>query len=127
MESMCDHDTALRRRVAELNRCRRVLPAAAAPGLSVRRRAHPYVHPDSALRMEIKRKNDTMGPTGLLPTLMVFGALPFLPGIQTDVPSQRYRIDALITDRDVMVTIVAPQRISPALTSQLAPATIYVI
>lgn len=39
-------------------------------------RAHPQGHPETALHMVIKGRNDTMGPDGLVPTLLVFGSPP---------------------------------------------------
>lgn len=36
----------------------------------------PDISPKAALQMAVKAVNDTAGPDGLVPTLLVFGAYP---------------------------------------------------
>lgn len=45
----------------------------------------PDLDIDNALQMAIKMINESVGPDGLVPTLLVFGALPLL-GLPTDQP-----------------------------------------
>lgn len=77
--------------------------------------------------MAVKGMNDTMGPDGLVPTLLVFGSLRTLPITASDLPTQRTRMAALRTGREEMATLVAAQHISRALSSKLANATMYAI
>ena len=46
----------------------------------------PELDNDSALQAAVKAVNDTAGPDGLVPTLLVYGALPRL-GLRTDPPA----------------------------------------
>lgn len=46
--------------------------------------AHPELHAEVALRMAVKGMNDTMGPEGLAPTLLVLGNIPTL--VNTNPP-----------------------------------------
>lgn len=89
--------------------------------------AHPSVHPEVALRMALKGVNDTMGPDGLVPTLLVFGSLPTPLITSSDLPTHRACMAARHTAREEMATLVAAQRISRALSSRLPPATQYTI
>jgi hypothetical protein len=45
----------------------------------------PRVDKDVALQMAFKALNDTAGPDGLVPTLLVFGAYPRM--VESDLPS----------------------------------------
>lgn len=71
--------------------------------------------------------NDTMNPQGLVPTLLVFGALPSLPINTTDLPAQRLRLTALLTIPEEMATIVDAQRIRQAITARLPPVSRYAV
>lgn len=88
---------------------------------------HPRLRGKSTLRLAIKAINDTMGPNGLIPSLLVFGTLPRFPGIEASHPNQRERFQALKTARAEMEAIVAETRIQKALRSKLPPATKYLI
>ena len=68
-----------------------------------------------------------MGPNGLVPSLLVFGALPSFPAPATNHPNQEERFQALRLARQEMETIVAQTRIKTALRSKLPPATKYLI
>ena len=41
---------------------------------------HPELSDADRLQMAVKAINDTVGPTGLIPTLLVFGAYPRMTG-----------------------------------------------
>lgn len=46
----------------------------------------PSIDTEAALQMAVKAVNDSVGPNGLVPTLLVYGALPRL-GLPSDPPS----------------------------------------
>jgi hypothetical protein len=50
------------------------------------RKEAPDLDPDAALQMTVKAINDSVGPDGLLPTLLMFGARPRL-GLPADKPT----------------------------------------
>ena len=58
--------------------------------------------------------NETAGPNGLCPTLLVFGVVPRMPLSTIDLPNQRERMRALKTARMEMVKQVAKSRLSTA-------------
>ena len=45
----------------------------------------PDINKDMALQMTFKAINDTVGPDGLVPTFLVFGAYPQM--VKSDAPS----------------------------------------
>lgn len=77
--------------------------------------------------MLLKGMNDTMGSSGLVPTMLVFVLLPMLPIFSTDLPSQRLRLVTPITVRHGMETIVASKRLYRALAIRSPLATRYSI
>jgi hypothetical protein len=58
-----------------------------------------YDHPDFAISLALsfstKAVNDTTGPEGLIPSLLVFGIVPRLPIPGQELPNQPERMDAL--------------------------------
>eukprot|EP00171_Calliarthron_tuberculosum_P005221 IDg5221t1 len=71
------------------------------------------IEAESALLMSVKAINDTVGPHGLCPSLLVFGILPRLPEITLkDFPSVRERKKALVMARIEYEKHVAAQLIS---------------
>lgn len=87
------------------------------------RRQHPRTPRDLALRLAVKALNDTMGPHGLVPSLLVFSALPTCPAPLQHKPRQVDRFKALNAARREMEASVAEQHIRLALTSKLPLAT----
>ena len=69
--------------------------------------------------------NDTMGESGLVPSLLVFGTIPRFPIISSDLPSQKERIEALIKAHMETNSIVAERRFLAALTRNIPPAGKY--
>ena len=63
--------------------------------------------------------NDTMGPQGLVPTLLVFGTLPRFPSPDSTYPMQAEGLQALEASRREMLTIVSDQCVKQALHSRL--------
>ena len=74
---------------------------------------------ETILKLTIKAMNDTMGPNGLVPSLLVFGALPRFPAIANNLANQRDRMETLQMAKDEMEQIVAEQRLKTALISKL--------
>lgn len=75
-----------------------------------------------ALRLAIKAVNDTAGPAGLVPTLLVFGVMPRLPIHPKDLPEQRDRMQAMQSARTEMTKIVAKTRVHVALSKNVPAA-----
>lgn len=74
------------------------------------------------LRLAIKAVNDTAGPNGLVPTLLVFGVLPRLPIHPRDLPDQRDRMQAMQVARAEMARITARARVHVALNRNVPAA-----
>lgn len=91
------------------------------------RHAEPTLIPEMALRVAQKSLNDTMGPNGLVPTLLVYGMLPRLPVAESDFPDQQACMRALPVSRREMETIVAQLRINQALRARISAAANYII
>ena len=88
---------------------------------------HPSISDKHILRLSIKAINDTIGPNGLVPSLLVFGVLPSLPSPNSRSSEQQERFQALRAAKAEMETIIAESRIRRALHSKLPPATRYLI
>lgn len=91
------------------------------------RDAHPSIDPELALRYAVKGINDTSGPEGLVPSLLVYGMLPRFPTPSSSLPDQEHRMRALETARREMSTITSRLRIQQALRAKLPPATRYLV
>lgn len=50
----------------------------------------PSLSPEAALQMAVKAVNDTAGPNGIVPTLLVFGTYPRLTEDSTPSPTIRH-------------------------------------
>lgn len=83
---------------------------------------HTNIDPAYVLQLAIKALNDTAGPKGLVPTLLVFGALPRTPIEPTELPGQIQRMEAMKTSRKEMAAIMAQCRVNQALRSQVPAA-----
>ena len=89
------------------------------------RAASPSIDRSTALRCAVKGVNDSMGPEGFIPTLLVYGTMPNFPVRNITQPKQRERMVALAAARSEMATITADLRVSRALRAKLPPATRY--
>ena len=58
--------------------------------------------------------DDTAGYHGLVPTLLVFGAMPRIPIIPMDLPAQMNRMKAMESARKETASVMAKERISKA-------------
>ncbi|MEM1283154.1 MAG: reverse transcriptase domain-containing protein [Chlamydiota bacterium] len=79
----------------------------------------PGLDREMALRIALKSINDTMGPEGLVPSLLVFGSLPRFPCVNSTLPNQRERMRALEVARAEMSTVTSELRIRKAMLSKV--------
>lgn len=91
-------------------------------GFQIIRREAPDTDKDAALQMAVKAVNDPVGPNGLIPTLLVFGALPHL-GLPTDAPSPSTfkRAVVLRKARTEVQKLFASRKVRNALKSRNGP------
>jgi transposase InsO family protein len=88
---------------------------------------YPSVSADLQLALSVKAMNDSIGPEGLVPSLLVFGVMPRIPDLPTQVPSQLERFKCLYKARKEYEKWVCGQRIRTALKRRPPPASSYVI
>jgi Reverse transcriptase (RNA-dependent DNA polymerase) len=85
----------------------------------------PSLPDDVALRVAVKAINDTVGPNGLIPTLLVFGTMPQLPlmqGTLSPYTGQEQRDHALRTATAEYRKYVSERRLQTALRAKTATA-----
>lgn len=73
------------------------------------------------LQLATKAGNGTTEPSGLVPTMLVFGVMPRLPVHLRDLPIQKERIDVLHSARLEMTNLIARKLLRTAAKSN-APA-----
>ena len=66
--------------------------------------------------------NDTMGENGLVPSRIVFGIIPRFPILNTELPTQKQRMEIIKSAQAEMNSIVAERRVLAALTRDIPPA-----
>lgn len=86
------------------------------------RQDYPNVVPGLVLKVAVKAMNDTIGENGLVPTRLVFGVIPRVPIISTELPTQIERMEILPAAQAEMISIVAERKIMTALTRDIPPA-----
>eukprot|EP00168_Porphyra_purpurea_P011369 TRINITY_DN2896_c0_g1_i1.p1 TRINITY_DN2896_c0_g1~~TRINITY_DN2896_c0_g1_i1.p1 ORF type:complete len:816 (+),score=159.39 TRINITY_DN2896_c0_g1_i1:2887-5334(+) len=74
--------------------------------------------------MAVGAMNNTAGPRGLVPTLLVFGALPRTPVASLPLPSQRDQMLAIIMASKEMTRLVAKERVRTALSAPVPAAAV---
>ena len=79
---------------------------------------------DAALQMAFKAVNDTAGPDGLVPTLLVFGACPRISLDSPPTPSQKQRASAITKAMTELRKRTAERKIRDALNTRNGPNTI---
>ena len=84
-----------------------------------------HLNEDYALQLAVKAVNDTAGPNGLVPTLVVFGILPRTLVVLIDLPQQKERIEVMRSACDEMAKAISQRRLSTALKSNTPAATSY--
>jgi transposase InsO family protein len=57
---------------------------------------YPHISPRIILKITVKVMNDTIGESGLVPSLLVFGVVPRFPMLSTDLPNQKERMTAIL-------------------------------
>lgn len=85
---------------------------------------HPAVPFKMALSMLVWAMNQTAGPRGLSPILLVFGIHPRMPVNAVDLSNHRERCKALVEARVDMAKHVARDRLGRALSSQVPRAAV---
>ena len=82
----------------------------------------PEIPKTLALALANKAMNDTCGPEGIVPSLLVFGAITLMPFGASDLPERKERMQAIALARSEMETVDAKQRIKNALKRKVPPA-----
>ena len=83
---------------------------------------HPKIPVQLALSMAVWAMNQTAGPRGLSPILLVFGIHPRMPVSPADLPNHRERCKALVEARADMSKQIARDRLDRALRTQVPHA-----
>jgi hypothetical protein len=78
---------------------------------------------ESILQMAVKAVNDTAGPDGLVPTLLVFGAYPRMTTESPPSPSMIKRSEAIQKATKALRKISAERQVADALNTRNGPAT----
>ncbi|KAF7566076.1 hypothetical protein PtrM4_143960 [Pyrenophora tritici-repentis] len=78
---------------------------------------------DAILQMAVKAVNDTAGPDGLVPTLLVFGAYPRMTAESPPSPSMVKRSEAIQKATKALRKITAEHQVADALNTRNGPAT----
>ncbi len=84
--------------------------------------SHPTLPKQFCLRIANKAMNDTIGENGLVPSKLVFGIIPRYPILNTDLPNQKERMEAIKLAQAEMNSIIAERRVLAALTKKIPPA-----
>lgn len=86
------------------------------------RAENPTLTTNNALQLAVKATNDTAGPSGLVPTLLVFGVLPRLPLLPKDLPDNLERLKAMHGARKEMAKISNHSKLVTATSSNVPAA-----
>lgn len=87
----------------------------------------PSLPHNLVVRLAVKAMNDSMGPEGLVPSLLVFGIMPRFPSTNSRLPGHRERMEAIRIANAEMATITAEMRIRQALRAKTPASADYVI
>lgn len=93
--------------------------------LSVLRRPHQSLRPETCLHLILKGINYTTGPNGLVATLLVLGALPSLAVTSSIYLLQNESMMGFQSAREEMGAFVAEARIAQSLSSMFLPSARY--
>lgn len=83
----------------------------------------PTLPAEHALSLAVSAMNKTVGPAGLVPTLLVLGVVPRISICPVDLPAPKVRLEAMRTARDEMLRTVARARLRTALRTRVPRAT----
>ena len=85
---------------------------------------HKTLSPDLSLSLAVHAVNDTVGPHGLCPTLLVFGVIPKMPDVTPNTfPAQQERLRAMVSARAEYEKYVGRALVNRGLRSIPPPAT----
>src|SRR5579871_6713052 len=76
-----------------------------------------------ALQMAVKAVNDSAGPNGLIPTLLVFGAFPRMTEMDPPAPSIAVRAMAIKKAMNEIAKIRVEHQVADALRQRNGPST----
>lgn len=83
---------------------------------------HPQLPKELVLALSVKALNDTAGPNGLVPSLLLFGVMPRIPTEPATYPDTNARIQAMESPRDELEVINARARVQQSLKKSPPPA-----
>ena len=83
---------------------------------------YPQQPKELCLAFTVKAINDTAGPNGLLPSLLVFGMLPRMPDDDYTPLNQHERVALMKTARDEYESVIAERSVNVALKKNTPPA-----
>jgi hypothetical protein len=83
----------------------------------------PGIEPEFALQMAFKAINDSAGPNGLVPTLLVFGAYPRMTEMDAPSPTVTQRSVALKKAMEELRKLRAQRQVREALNTRNGPNT----
>jgi hypothetical protein len=89
----------------------------------IMRKELPDISTEAALQMAVKAVNDTAGPDGLVPTLLVFGAYPRMTEYDPPSPTVTQRAAAVKKAMTEIRKIRAQRQIADALNMRNGPST----
>jgi hypothetical protein len=90
---------------------------------NIMRAEDPSLSREGSLQAAVKAVNDTAGPNGLVPTLLVFGAYPRMTDTSPPAPTQRQRAVAIKKAMDAVRAAHAERKVSDALATRNGPDT----
>lgn len=89
----------------------------------IARERYPKLDPEVIIRYTIMDLNDTMGPEGLVPSMMVIGTIQTFQTSEINNHGKDERMDVIRTARPEMERITIEFRINTALKEKLPQAT----
>lgn len=86
------------------------------------------MEPEILLKYAVKGLNDSIGTDALVPSLLVFGALPTFPFLNMDIiPGQRESFEMMKLARDKVAQLRAEQRIATAVNTNVPLSANYIL
>ena len=83
----------------------------------------PHLDPDMQLQMAFKAINDSVGPNGLIPTLLVYGAYPRISETDAPSPTVAHRANAIRKAMLAIQKLRAERQVAEALKMRNGPST----
>lgn len=101
----CNRTPYITRLGTQRNKSWRTVSPSLAAYYSLIRKSYPILNIRIALRLAVKAMNDSMGPEGLVPSLLALGVVPPRPVINKPLLEQRETMAKLSSARAEMATI----------------------